>query len=85
MSKPKNSSLQNKSFIDKIDNGEGVGYRYGSYAENAISGKTEWTPIEILERGVTLLNFMEQRWGLDLGSRDDKVKILKLDFLKSTK
>jgi uncharacterized protein with ParB-like and HNH nuclease domain len=85
LSKPKNSSLQNKGFVDKIDNGDGVGYRYGSYAENAVSAKSEWTPAQILERGIALLNFMEERWGIDLGSKDDKVKILKLDFLKSTK
>ena len=85
LSKPKNSSLQNKSFPDKIDNGNGVGYRYGSYAENAVSGKPEWTAEEILERGVMLLDFMEHRWGIELGNRSDKIKILKLDFLNLLK
>lgn len=85
LSKPKNSSLQNKCFIDKIDNGENyVGYKYGSYSENEISGFKEWTPINILDRGMKLLKFMEHRWKLNFISDDKRKEILNLTFIKSS-
>ena len=83
LSKPKNSSLQNKCFEDKIDNKiNKVGFRYGSYSENEVSGISQWTSSEILERGLKLLNFMETRWQLNFGDRDNKIDILNLKFLK---
>lgn len=82
LSKPKNSSLQNKCFEDKIDNKSNkVGFRFGSYSENEISGYTKWTATEILERGLRLLEFMEQRWQLNFGDRENKIDILNLKFL----
>lgn len=82
LSKPKNSSLQNKCFKDKIDNGQNqIGFRYGSYSENEISKFTEWTPKNILERGLRLLEFAEKRWDIPLGDNISKIKILNLDFL----
>jgi uncharacterized protein with ParB-like and HNH nuclease domain len=83
LSKPKNSSLQNKCFIDKIQNGDNyVGYRYGSYSENEISGLTDWTPNEIKNRGMKLLKFMENRWGLDFKNELNRIEILNLKFIK---
>ncbi|MFN4365420.1 DUF262 domain-containing protein [Chryseobacterium hispalense] len=83
LSKPKNSSLQNKCFIDKINNDHNyVGFRYGSYSENEISGLSEWTPTSIKERGIKLLKFMEKRWGLDFENDDNRIDILNLNFLK---
>ncbi|HEX8549421.1 MAG TPA: DUF262 domain-containing HNH endonuclease family protein [Cytophagaceae bacterium] len=82
LSKPKNSSLQNKCFSEKVDNKENpVGYRYGSYSENEISGLREWTPREILDRGIRLLNFMEKQWSLDFKSDEKRIEILNLQFL----
>ncbi len=83
LSKPKNSSLQNKCFFDKIENGDNyVGFRYGSYSEIEVSKCTDWTPSEIKMRGIRLLKFMEQRWDISLGDDLTKVSILNLDFLK---
>lgn len=77
LSKPKNSSLSNKPFPEKV-NGEGVnssiGYRYGCYAENEITLETEWTPNHILIRGLKLLKFLEDRWDIDIG--DEKKKLI---------
>lgn len=82
LSKPKNSSLQNKCFVDKIDNGENyVGFKFGSYCENEISGLAEWTPEEILKRGLKLLKFMEERWGLNFISDERRIEILGLTFM----
>lgn len=82
LSKPKNSSLQNKSFDKKVCDGTRVGYKYGSYSEIEVSSLKEWTPFEILNRGVELLEFLEKRWGVVLGDRDKKVNILKLEFIE---
>ncbi len=84
LSKPKNSSLSNKPFPEKIDGEKDhvVGYRYGCYAENEVSNNADWTPVEILERGINLLGFLEHRWDIKLGNRDEKIHFLKLEFLK---
>lgn len=84
LSKPKNSSLSNKPFPEKVE-GKGdpvVGYRYGCYAENEVAKAVDWTPQEILKRGLTMLGFMEKRWGLELGDEHQKKQILGIDFLK---
>jgi hypothetical protein len=84
LSKPKNSSLSNKPFPEKMDgrSDPAVGYRYGCYAENEVASYSEWTPGNILRRGFKLLSFMEKRWGLDLGDEKQKKRMLGLDFIK---
>lgn len=82
LSQPKNSSFQNKCFIDKISNDDNtVGFRFGSYSENEITKYKEWTPIQILERGILLLNFMEKRWNLQIGGVKEKIEFLNLNFI----
>lgn len=87
LSKPKNSSLSNNPFPDKVDGKKEptIGYRYGSYAENEVAKEKEWTPAHILSRGLDLLHFMEQRWDIQLGSELDKTKMLGLDFIDRPK
>jgi len=84
LSKPKNASLSNKSFPEKISRlGSSVGFAYGSYAENEIVDYyKEWTPQTILDRSLRLLDFIEQRWGLDFGKDSEKIKMLGLNFVK---
>ena len=41
----------------------------------------DWTPQSILDRGLTMLDFLESRWHVSLGARDEKVKFLNLEFL----
>lgn len=84
LSRPKNASLSNKPFLQKVKGKEGsyIGYQYGCYAENEISQLSQWTYSEILERGTKLLNFMEKRWGIKIGSKDEKIEILNLEFLQ---
>ncbi len=83
LSKPKNSSLSNKPFPEKVDGEKDrvVGYRYGSYAENEVSELAEWTPKSILDRGIHLLSFVENRWDIKLGDWEKKTRILGLEFL----
>jgi uncharacterized protein with ParB-like and HNH nuclease domain len=82
LSQPKNSSLGNKSFPEKKGSDSNpVGYAFGCYSEIEVSQLSDWGPIQILERGVRLLEFMERRWGIDLGTVGDKVNLLNLDFV----
>jgi len=84
LSQPKNSSLGNKSFPDKIDGNpeKKIGYRYGSISENEITINENWTHIEILKRGIDLLNFLEKRWSIKIGDDEIKKEMLGLSFLK---
>lgn len=83
LSKPKNSSLQNKAFPDKVNTNDTncVGYRYGCYAENEVSGYSDWTPQIIKDRGLKLLTFLEKRWDISLGDRNNHISLLGLDSL----
>lgn len=84
LSKRKNSSLSNKPFPEKVDGKAelAIGYRYGCYAENEVSKIKDWTPDEILKRGLRMLSFMERRWSLEFGDDAQKKTLLGLDFLK---
>ncbi len=84
LSRPKNSSLSNNPFTEKRDT-ETTGYRFGSYSENEVALKEEWTANEILERGLKMLDFLEDRWDLNIGDTNKKVKALGLTFLKVKK
>lgn len=83
LSKPKNSSLSNRPFPEKVEGkGEGViGFRYGCYAENEIAKEADWTPDRIKARGLKLLAFLEKRWSIPLGSDANKIAMLNLEFL----
>jgi hypothetical protein len=83
LSKPKNSSLSNRPFIDK-KNGIGdssIGYTFGCYAENEVAKETDWTPELILARGVKMLSFMEKRWDIKFGGDAAMKKMLGLAFM----
>jgi hypothetical protein len=77
---PKNASLSNKPFDEKVEGkpGEYAGYRYGSYAENEVAKVPEWTPASIVERGRRLLEFMDTRWSLGVGP--DKLYTLMINL-----
>jgi hypothetical protein len=82
LSMPKNSSLSNRPFPEKVSSESGVvGYRFGCYAENEVSKEAQWTQQAILRRGLALLKFMEKRWNLNFGSEQEKVKMLGLTFV----
>lgn len=79
----KNSSLGNKPFPEKCGgDGEFRGYKYGSFSEIEIAENAEWTAMQILRRGISILTFMEQRWGFKVGDDEAKIKALNLEFVK---
>ncbi|MAP55116.1 MAG: hypothetical protein CL605_09460 [Altibacter sp.] len=85
-----NSSLQNDCFkdknVEKYDKDGTLirnGYQNGSYSEQEVAKYNEWTPEAIMKRGLTLLKFMEDNWNISLGTIEDKLKILHLDFMNN--
>ena len=83
-----NSSLQNDCFVDKrkekYDNvGELIrnGYQNGSYSEQEVGRNPDWNAESIKKRGLDLLKFMEDNWNINLGTEEDKLQILHLDFM----
>jgi uncharacterized protein with ParB-like and HNH nuclease domain len=89
VSKTINSTLSNKSFEDKKKhkdtNGNEIGYFTGSYSEIEVSQYEKWDEYAILERGLKMLKFLEDRWNIDLGTHKDKQEVLLLDFIKMGK
>ena len=72
-----NSSLQNYPFKVKKERR----YADGSHNEIEVSKYNQWTPQEILERWLKMVNFMEQRWDFKFESDYDRKKFLGLEFM----
>ncbi|WP_460100901.1 DUF262 domain-containing protein [Pseudomonas sp. H3_C08] len=84
VSHAKNASLSNKSFEEKKGSESNqVGYRYGCLSEIQVSACKEWTGVEILRRGIYLLDFLERRWSLKIGDASKKADVLGLKFVLS--
>lgn len=78
-----NWSFQKKKKSQAINNpGKYIGYFNGSYSEIEVSGYEDWTAKEILERGIKMLNFLEEKWDISFRGFKNKKKLLGLDFLK---
>ena len=74
-----NSSLQNDAFAEKKTpkyNRDGSklrnGYADGSHSEIEVSHCKDWGPVEIRERGIRLIKFMEMHW--DICFADDQAR-----------
>lgn len=84
LSRSKNSSLQNDSFPDK-KSPKGKfhnGYADGSHSEIEVAACIKWDGKAILNRGMKLLEFMEDRWDVKFVSRADKKALLYLTFVR---
>lgn len=81
LSRAKNSSLQNNNFDLKKNNDNGVGFYNGSASENEIAQLDQWLPETILDRGLSLLLFMEERWDIKLKDDQFKKELLHLNFI----
>lgn len=83
LSQPKNSSFQNKCFIEKVGNNTNtIGFKYGCYAEIEVANNSNWGYNEIRNRGLSLLSFMEERWNIQLGNDQEKLKMLGLSSIE---
>ncbi|MFV0268310.1 MAG: DUF4268 domain-containing protein [Draconibacterium sp.] len=77
-----NSSLQNDSFPDKKNpkSSGRRGYINGSHSEIEVAQEYDWTAHSILERGIMLIRFMEERWEITL-TDEQKEDLLHIDFV----
>lgn len=83
LSQSRNSKFSNRRFAKKKQDEDGVrGYFNGSYSEIKVAQLSDWTPESVLNRGLEMLSFLEERWGVSLGSREEKLKVLNLDSLE---
>lgn len=77
-----NIKLQNYSFDDKKQGlNRTRGYENGSHSEMQVAKYLEWTPKEILNRGLKMISFMEKRYDFIITSKADRIKLLGLDFM----
>lgn len=86
-----NSSLQNDSYLEKLkpkknEHGETIrkGYSDGSHSEIevALTYPDRWNNNCINQRGLTLLEFMENRWNIRFKDDDTRKKLLFNEFEK---
>ncbi len=78
----KNASLSRRSFNDKKRGTDQIpGYSQGSFSELKIAQVQDWTALEILNRGIELLTFIENQWEITLGDEKFKRSLLSLQFL----
>lgn len=84
LSQSVNSSLQNDSFPDKksVNTSGRRGYRDGSHSEIEVSDQEEWNATTILNRGLKLLNFIENRWDFSFEGEQEKLDLLHIGFVK---
>ncbi len=85
LSQSKNSEWQNECFEfkkkHKDKKGNLIGYFNGSYSEIEVASLNEWTPKDILERSLKMLDFMEHRWNIKIGDTKTKIELLLLTFV----
>ena len=82
LSSPKNSSLGNKCFKEKIGNDlTTIGYKYGSFSENELTNHDNWTAIEILQRSIKLILMLSKRWNIKFGNTEKIIEFLNLEFV----
>lgn len=77
LSKSVNSILQNKPFNEKKEKR----FCDGSHNELEVSRYVKWTASEILDRGLKIIEFMENEWDFIMPSLKDRKRILGLNFL----
>jgi len=84
-----NASFQNDPFKFKVDQSQkgddykNRGYRYDSISAQLVAKEDDWTPENILERGIKMIDalldhLVEPRTGL---FRDEKIELLGLSFM----
>ena len=85
LSQSRNSSFSNRAFLKKKEDAKGVtGYYNGSYSEIAVARSSEWTLELVLKRGLEMLDFLENKWVVTIGSRSEKIQFLNLEFMETT-
>jgi Protein of unknown function (DUF1524) len=78
----KNASLSRSKFDMKKAGTDNIpGFSQGSFSELRIAQSRDWEPLQIVKRGLEILEFVEERWRVELGDLDTKKRLLKLEFM----
>ena len=87
LSRSINSYLQNQDFSIKknLNDDHRRGYAYGCHSENEVSKCSDWGPTEIKNRGLALLNFMENRWGFKFPIALNRLELLGIPFVDDSR
>lgn len=72
----KNEKIGNKSFKDKKEHGH-VGYKFGTIDEQRVASNEQWTIKEIKNRGLEIVNFINEHWGIQI-PRDKRIEFIGL-------
>lgn len=72
----KNEKIGNKSFKDKKEHGH-VGYKFGTIDEQRVANNEQWTIKEIKTRGLEIVNFINEHWGIQI-PRDKRIEFIGL-------
>lgn len=72
----KNEKIGNKSFKDKKERGH-VGYKFGTIDEQRVASNEQWTIKEIKTRGLEIVNFINEHWGIQI-PRDKRIEFIGL-------
>lgn len=72
----KNEKIGNKSFKDKKEHGH-VGYKFGTIDEQRVASNEQWTIKEIKTRGLEIVNFINEHWGIQI-PRDKRIEFIGL-------
>ena len=79
LSKSKNSKLQNEGFDEKKKRG----YKTGCYCELEVAKFRIWDAQHIYDRGIKLLEFMEERWDFKFENAQQMDELLHIGFVNS--
>ena len=58
-----------------------MGFYNGTHSEIKIAQCDNWTEREVLDRGIAMLKFMENRWKIMFRSQEEMKNILFLEFV----
>jgi hypothetical protein len=80
LSNSRNAKFSNRPFAIKKQDANGVqGYYNGSYSEIQVAQHQDWTPEMIKDRGLKMLQFLEEHWNISLSSQEEKLQFLNID------
>lgn len=82
-----NSALQNDAFDEKKSSRTSGrrGYEDGSHSEIEVSRESDWDAQRILDRGMKLLGFIENRWNINFVDQNQKIELLHIGFVNESR
>ena len=81
LSRSRNSHLSNARFsVKRGDDGLKNGYSTGCFSELDVARQGDWSPQCVVDRGLRMIEFIEERWGVSFGIPEQRLQFLGLEF-----